>query len=73
MRQIFASREAAGKGSEPQTDIRNKGFLIKVSFKMLTGTKSALPQTRHTFLVPARDRRDGGAGGVTSYARSNPV
>lgn len=31
---------------------------------MLTGTKSALPQTRQTFLVPARDRRDGGAGGL---------
>lgn len=31
---------------------------------MLTGTKSALPQARHTFLVPARDGRDGGAGGL---------
>lgn len=64
MRQIFVFTGAAGKGTEPQTDIGNKSLLIKVSFKRLAGTKSALPQARHAFLVPAGDRRDGGPWGL---------
>lgn len=60
MRQIFVFTRAAGKGTEPQTDVRNKGFRIKVSFKRLTGTKSALPQARRLFLEPTGEGKDGG-------------
>lgn len=64
MRQIFVFTRAAGKGAEPQTDVLNKGFLIKVSFKRLTGTKSARPRARRALVVPAGDGRDGGPRGL---------
>lgn len=64
MRQIFVFTRAAGKGTEPQTDEQNKSFQIKVSFKRLTGTKSALPQARRVFLEPAREGKDGGPWGL---------
>jgi len=64
LRQIFVCPGAAGKGTEPHTDVLNKGFLIKVSFKRLAGAKSAPPQARHAFLVPAGDGRDGGPWGL---------
>lgn len=58
--------KAAGKGTEPQTDILNKDFLIKVSFKRLTGTKSAPPRARRASVVPARDGRAGGPWAFTA-------
>lgn len=61
--------KAAGKGTEPQTDILNKGFLIKVPFKRLAGTKSAPPRARRACLVPAADGRAGGPCAFTAMIR----
>lgn len=58
--------KAAGKGTEPQTDILNKGFLIKVPFKRLAGTKSAPPRARRASSVPAADGRAGGPCAFTA-------